>query len=300
MPQAFPVFAFLVLAFALQSGLMLILKRKQLFQRIYELTPKSHQEKTQTPSFGGLGILGSVLIGSIWLPPGSLEAWWVLSIFVVFSIIGFLDDLLSMSKRENSGFSARHKIVLQVGFAIFFLLVFSSVMRPLAWWEFGVYLFLIVGSSNAANLTDGLDGLLAGLSMMTFVGFFLFFSGLPHPIAQNLCILLSGAVGIFLIFNRHPARIFMGDTGSLAIGASFGALALVADHPLILLPLGIVYIIETLSVILQVISFKIRKKRIFLMAPLHHHLELLGLPEKVVVWFFWCLGLVGLLLFYFS
>jgi len=164
---------------------------------------------------------------------------------------------------------------------------------------FGLFLFILLGSTNAANLTDGLDGLLAGLTIIALVGFFLVFLQSNQNQLALSCVVFIITLLVFLIFNKHPAKIFMGDTGSLALGAILAGYSIIANNPWLLLFFGAVLILETASVIIQVIGYKLTKKRVFLMAPLHHHFELLGLSQKNVVRLFWSVNIICLLAFIF-
>lgn len=260
------------------------LKQLSLFQQIYELSPETHQAKSATPSFGGVGVYLTVTLGLVVFQLFSTDVLWCFSVFTLFFAIGLLDDLLSLMKRNNKGFTAKRKFFLQTFGASFFLAVSHVLIAPITWPLFFVYLFLIVGSSNASNLTDGVDGLLAVLGSITCVAFIIYF-GFGHSISTfSLVIILS--LLSFFIFNKHPAKIFMGDTGSLALGAVFASFTVIAQNPWPLLSFGGIYVIETLSVILQVFSYKCFKKRVFLMSPLHHHFELLGFSEWSIVGLF--------------
>ncbi len=278
--------------------LILYLKKVKFYQSIYTLSPESHQKKSITPSFGGVGIVASLLLGVSFFPFKSLEGWWCLFVFLSFCGIGFLDDVLSLTSQKNKGLSASRKFILQCLAALFFIVIYHFQFRHLEIWELGLYLFLFVGSSNATNLTDGLDGLLAGLSLMSLLGFYTYFIAIQSLVGQEMVLLLIIAIGGFLLFNRFPAQIFMGDTGSLGLGAVFAAFALMVNNPWILISLGAVYMLETLSVIVQVLWFKKTGRRVFLMAPLHHHFELLGLKETKVVSWFWAFGALFLIIFF--
>ena len=251
----------------------------------------------KTPSFGGVGIVLSVAVGTVLFSLFSFKVLWCISLFVSFAGVGFYDDSLSLFFDQNKGLTAKRKFCIQVVVAMFFLAVFSLYIRQLSWWQYGMYLFLFVGVSNATNLTDGLDGLLGGLSVLTLIGFLSVFVswGLWDLVGFSM-ILMASILG-FLFFNFFPAKIFMGDTGSLALGAIFSGFALLLDNPWILISLGAPYLVETASVIIQVLYFKLTKRRVFLMAPLHHHFELLNVSERRVVFGFWVFGLGCLLLF---
>lgn len=280
-------FIFCIGALAINIWLISFLKKAKIFQKIYELSPESHQLKSSTPSFGGLGIIASVVLGLILFPLKSLAGWWCVSVFFVFCGIGFLDDFLSLRAGKNMGLSPRMKFFLQGVSAAILILFYKMVLYPISLPMAFFYWFLFVGASNATNLTDGLDGLLGGLSLITLWGFHYFFINAGSDIGEQLSIIFIVAVAAFLFFNRHPAKFFMGDTGSLGLGAFFAALSLYMHQPLILIPLGGVYIVETLSVMIQVSVFKRTKKRVFLMAPLHHHFEKKGYSEQHVVHLFW-------------
>lgn len=260
------------------------------YQRIYELSPDSHQKKHGVVTMGGLGILlGTTLTAAIvGLSPmgwGALLAMWG------FGCLGLIDDALSLANRKNQGLTARYKFGFQTLLGLGVVAATHVTIAPLDWWEWGWYTFLFNGVSNATNLTDGLDGLLGGLAILTFFG--LMVLGLHQaPDMIPVCLIIIGSLLAFLVFNTHPALLFMGDTGSLGLGALMVAVAMACDAPLILLPLGAPYAIETISVIIQVISFKWRGKRVFKMAPLHHHLELSGWSEPKVVGAFWLGGAV--------
>jgi phospho-N-acetylmuramoyl-pentapeptide-transferase len=292
---------FLGLSIVANYVLILILRRLKGFQNIYEWTPKTHQAKKNTPSFGGIGILISLCGGIFWFIPAlTPEIMWTLSLTLAFGLLGFLDDLLSKVFKTNEGLTARDKFLLQWCVGIGFIYVFHLWIAPLALWQGLFYAFVIVASSNATNLTDGLDGLLSGLSLLTLCGFMWVFQmtmGVSELIILTQVAMV--AVASFLVFNRHPAKVFMGDTGSMALGALFAGLSFIAGNPWLLLPFGAIYLIETLSVIVQVLSRKFRGKRVFLMSPLHHHFEMLGMSEQRIVALFWgiqWLFLVGYIL----
>lgn len=286
-----------VFAMGLFNLLINVLRRIKGYQTIYALSPESHKKKANTVSFGGLGIVLTVLVGAVVFRIVNPMVVWVLLLFFAFSIIGFVDDFLSATQKQNKGLSAKHKFILQMAVAGVFLLVFHAFLKPLGFFEAIFYGFMIVGASNATNLTDGLDGLLGGLSLITLVGFSYYFYQLGFVSCLQCCYIVMVALVVFLGFNFNPASIFMGDTGSLALGALFAGLAIISPNPWVLLSLGAVYIIETLSVMIQVFYFKRTQRRIFLMTPLHHHFELMGFSEKRTVFLFWALGFLFLALF---
>lgn len=286
-----------IFAVGLFNLLISMLRRVKGFQAIYDLSPESHKKKRNTVSFGGLGIVITVLVGVGVFKILNPYLVWVVLLFFSFSIIGFIDDFLSSVQKQNKGLSARQKFLVQCVVATVFLVGFHAFLRPLGLFELIFYEVMIVGASNATNLTDGLDGLLGGLSLVTLMGFFYYFQHIGFGVGGQFCGIVMVAMVAFLAFNRYPASIFMGDTGSLALGALFAGLAIISPNPWVLVTLGAVYIIETLSVIIQVFYYKQTKRRIFLMAPLHHHFELLGLSERKTVSLFWAMGLGFLLLF---
>ncbi len=289
---------FFIMCIAVQAIVLLIARKTKAHQTIYDLSPQSHQSKKMTPSFGGIGILVGVIAILLFIPTISPNVMWCVGLFAVFAFIGFVDDGLSFLRKNNRGLTARQKFFLQNIAAVVLLGAFSAWIRPLDLLEFGLFWFIVVGSSNATNLSDGLDGLLTGLSFFSIMGFYLYFK--PTPDMAHFSLLFAVVLLSFLFFNAHPAKIFMGDTGSLPIGALFAGLALIAGNPWMLLSLGGVYIIETLSVMIQVAVYKWRGKRLFLMAPLHHHFELLGLSETKTVFLFWSFGALFMVLFILS
>ena len=229
-------------------------------------------------------------------------------------MIGFLDDYISIKKKRNEGLTQSQKLLLQFVVALVFYLLYSlytdskSVLEITAlgikWnlgWFYGVFiLFLLVGSSNAVNLTDGLDGLAGGLSAISFLAFGLISWGSywiqGYQDMGIFCFVLVGSLIGFLVYNTNPAKVFMGDTGSLTLGATLATIAILTSHELSLAVIGGVFVIETLTVIIQVISVKFFHKRVFLMAPIHHHFERLGWRESDIVKLFWIVGLILALL----
>ena len=278
------IIGFLSVGFVVFMGIVTMLSRRQVTQAIYDLSPETHQQK-QTPSFGGVGMVVMLCLGSVWFGWwGDLRSMWVALCFGLFAGIGCLDDGLSAYHGRNKGLSARQKFALQWVVAIGALVGYSIWIDALPLWQVIGYGWVIVGASNAANLTDGLDGLLSGIGCLIFGCLSLY---LPQPIWGTMGLILVS----FLMVNRYPARLFMGDTGSLGIGAALGAGAVVAGSIWPIVVLGGVLICETLSVMVQVAWYKRTQRRVFLMAPLHHHFELLGLREPLVVGLFWLMQL---------
>lgn len=283
-----------VIALSAWGGYIALIKlfhRFKAYQPIYDLSPEHHQKKTKTPTMGGvvmtLGLWGVWL----WLFRHDPKVTWVLSLFTSFSFIGGIDDILALIKKKNKGLTATQKFILQCVFSCVFIYWYSIYFSGLDWWHYIVYTFVIVGASNATNLTDGLDGLLGGCSVITLCGFFyIMLQSYDLGMAQFIIVVIT-ILSVFLLFNWHPASLFMGDVGSLGVGALFAGLAIIYADIWVLIPLGAVYILETLSVIVQVGYYKLTKKRVFLMAPLHHHFELLGLKEIHVVMLFYAIAL---------
>ena len=285
------------------------LKRLKFGQSIREEGPKSHQKKTGTPTMGGVMILLSIIITTLVLTEKfsepTIKTFLLLFILIGFGLLGFLDDFIKVVLKRNLGLTSLQKLLGQIliSVIVYFLLKqtnFSTAIEiPLTDYslELGYFyalfiVFWLVGFSNAVNLTDGLDGLVSGTAAICFGAFaVLAWSQSQYEVAI-FSVAIVGAVLGFLVFNAHPAKVFMGDTGSLALGGAIAAIAILTKFELILLIIGGVFVIETLSVILQVLSFKTTGKRIFRMSPLHHHYELLGWSEWRVVVTFWSVGLL--------
>ncbi len=295
-------------------------------EEIRELGPESHRSKAGTPTMGGVIILGAVFISILfWGNFHNYYLWILLGATALFGALGFADDYIKSILKKKGGLSARMKMIVQVGtgLAVALLLYYypsnpahvSGLFIPfvnqaiidLSWMWIIFATIVIVGSSNAVNLTDGLDGLAAGsviavagsLAVMTYLsGHYpiAHYLKIPYiPESAELTVFLSALVGAsigFLWFNCNPASVFMGDTGSLALGGVIGIVAIMIKKEVFLFIVGGVFVIEALSVIIQVVSFKLRGKRVFKMAPLHHHFELSGWPEQKVVVRMWILGII--------
>lgn len=275
-------------------------------QSIREEGPKTHMVKSGTPTMGGLAIIGAVLITSLTAGNLSRDMLVILVAFTAFGILGFLDDFVKVSMKRNLGLTAKQKLVLQILIAVGLAYYQSrvsvygtSVAIPFIneYVDFGLWYipfvaFVVVAMVNSVNLTDGLDGLASGVTLI--VALFLAIVGATYGFTTTtiFCSAITGACLGFLMFNRHPAKIFMGDTGSLALGGGVAAAAIMMNIELIIPIAGGIYVAEALSVILQVVSFKTRGKRIFKMAPLHHHFELSGWKETKVVTVFWIVTFV--------
>lgn len=295
-----------------------ILKKIKAGQRI-NVYVENHQKKSGTPTMGGLIFIIPTIVTILILLftkkiEFSVNLLIVLFVFISYSMIGFLDDYISIKKKRNEGLTQTQKLLLQFVVALVFYLLYSlytdskSVLEITAlgikWnlgWFYGVFiLFLLVGSSNAVNLTDGLDGLAGGLSAISFLAFGLISWGSywiqGYQDIGIFCFVLVGSLIGFLVYNTNTAKVFMGDTGSLTLGATLATIAILTSHELSLAVIGGVFVIETLTVIIQVISDKFFHKRVFLMAPIHHHFERLGWKETDIVKLFWIIGLILALL----
>lgn len=319
----YPVIAMIaawVLGALFTKILIPFLEKKQFRQFVREEGPQSHLSKTGTPSMGGIAIINAAAAASIAVTAieGSLDIR-VVGIIVLmysFALIGFIDDYEKAIKKNNAGISPKQKLVMQFGFSLAFA-VFAAfysyadfgmaggteVWIPFVdkYVDFGILyipfeIFVLVAFSNAVNLTDGLDGLASGVT--TLVSLFMVIAGTAFCFTGEPVIfgaVAGGCLG-FLIFNKNPAKIFMGDTGSMALGGVLAAGAIMMKLEFLLAIAGLVYVTEALSVIIQVAYFKKTRKRIFKMAPIHHHFELCGMSERKVVAMFWAATLVFCLL----
>ena len=278
-------------------------------QSIREEGPKSHQAKSGTPTMGGIMIILSIAITSMVLGKLSLELVLALIIMLGHFVLGFVDDYIKVVKKHNLGLKAKQKLLGQIIIAV--LVAYFAGLPTDLWVPFagnidlgyGFYvliLLVLVGTSNAVNLTDGLDGLASGTVIFAALTYMAICLALGKMDLAIFCGAMAGACLGFLKFNAHPAKIFMGDCGSLALGGILAAFAVITKQELLVLIVGIVPLIETLSVCIQVISFKTRGKRVFKMAPIHHHFEMCGWSENKVVVTFWAVGfiagIIGLLL----
>lgn len=289
------------------------LKRLKFGQSIREEGPESHYKKSGTPTMGGLMIVFSIVITTLVImfkffsAEINYEIWLLLFALVGFGLIGFLDDFIKVALKRNLGLTSKQKLFGQLAVAIIFYFIlyindfptYITIPGTSIEWELGILypilvVFIMVGSSNAVNLTDGLDGLLAGTAAVAFGSFAIIaaysFPEFNSPMVFSLAVV--GSLLGFLVFNAHPAKVFMGDTGSLALGAALAAVAILMKLEIMLAIIGGVFVIETLSVIIQVISFKTTGKRVFKMSPLHHHYELKGWSEWRVVTTFWFVGII--------
>ena len=315
---AFVVMLSFVLSIMLGFLIIPFLKKKKLDQILNRYLEETHKKKSGTPTMGGIiFIISTIVIISLLLILDIIGLNYSLIIvmftFISYSLIGFIDDYLIIIKNNNNGLSESSKFVLQLFVAvIFFYLFMKAGNEPLLWihtlnlrldigWLYGLFiLFVLVASSNAVNLTDGLDGLAGGLSIIAFLtfGIISYDTGWleGYESVALFCFSLVGSILGFLVFNSNPAKIFMGDTGSLALGATLGSIAIITRHELLLVLIGIVFVIETLSCIIQRTYYKFTKKRLFLMTPIHHSFEKKGWEEHDIVKLFWIIGLIASLL----
>jgi len=275
--------------------------------------PASHAVKSGTPTMGGIMIIISFLLAALVFMRNNPEAVAIVLVTIGFGIIGFLDDFIKITKRRSLGLRAYQKLIGQIAISVIFVLYwstlesYSTILRVPFFPELELNLgffypvfacFIFLGSTNGANLTDGLDGLAAGVTAL-IVTFFLFAAWVfESPVLPVTGAAVGSLLG-FLLFNSHPAKLYMGDTGSLALGGFVAAIALMLQMPLFLVIVAIVYVIESLSVMIQVGYFKLTKgKRFFKMAPIHHSFELSGWPETKVVAFFYVVTAMACLLGY--
>lgn len=302
------------IALLLTAGLMPVfiplLQRMKFGQSIREEGPESHMKKTGTPTMGGLVFLISIIVTALGVAVSMdllvVELMILLLVLFGYGLIGFLDDFIKVVLKRNLGLTSLQKLIAQIIIAVvsFFLLgmiefdtglviPFTSFSIELSGLYVLFIIFWLVGFSNAVNLTDGLDGLVAGTATIAFAAFGVLAIRQDEGAVALFTFTVAGALIGFLIFNKYPAKVFMGDTGSLALGGALAMVSILLKQELLLLLIGIVFVIETASVILQVGSFKLRKKRIFKMSPIHHHFELSGWSEWKVVSVFWLVGLIA-------
>ena len=290
-----------------------------------------HGVKAGTPTMGGVLVIGAVFVSTVmWARLDNRFVWLALFSMVFLGGLGFADDYLKVTKKKSDGISGRIKLVCQIALAAIITSVFltspllevqaralyvpfvkAPVIANMSWFTFVFFALIIFGSSNAVNLTDGLDGLATGCTITVAFAYALLsyaagnfriaeYLQVPfYPFAGELTVVCSALIGAglgFLWFNCYPAKVFMGDTGSLAIGGMLGVVAICCKQELLLVVVGGVFVIEAVSVILQVLSFKLTGKRFFVMSPLHHHFELTGWKETTVIVRFWILSIIFALL----
>jgi len=291
-----------------------IFKRRKIDQRLSIYLEERHKSKKDTPTMGGIifgisTIITLIILYFLKIIQISNGLIIILITFIGYMLIGFIDDYLIIKRNNNKGLKEGEKLILELIISIIFFLIFLLDNEPLIWihslnlrinigWLYGLFILLVLlSSSNAVNITDGLDGLAAGLSIIAFItyGIITYHTGwLDGYLDIGLfAFILVGSLMGFLVFNIHPAKIFMGDTGSLAIGSTLGAYAILTRSEFLLIIIGIVFVIETLSCVIQRIYYKFTKKRLFLMTPIHHSFEKRGFKEVDIVKLFWIVGIVS-------
>ncbi|NKB81917.1 MAG: phospho-N-acetylmuramoyl-pentapeptide-transferase [Nitrospirales bacterium] len=312
-----------IIAFVLAPPMIKKLQELGLGQRIREEGPSHHQIKGGTPTMGGLLIIFSVLLSTLfWADISNLYVWLVMLALIGFGLVGFADDYIKILKGQSEGLTVLQKLMAQIfvalGIGLFFYAspgystqlsvpFLKSFTPDLGMLYIPFAVLVIVGCSNAVNLTDGLDGLAIGPVIVASVAYAIVGYAVGHKIiseyllipyiegAGEISVLMAAVFGAslgFLWFNTYPASVFMGDVGSLPLGAALGTVAVISKHELLLMLVGGVFVMEAVSVIFQVLSFKSRGKRIFLMAPLHHHFEMKGWEEPKVVVRLWIVAIL--------
>ncbi len=271
--------------------LIRLLQRLKIGQPVRAEGPASHQIKAGTPTMGGLGFVLVIIVLALVLIDFDIHPQYLLLILLTaaYALIGLADDLLKVIKGQNLGLTFWQKIFLQAAAAAGFALGLN-LSGQLTDWLFAV--IVIVGAGNATNLTDGLNGLLAGTATIAFLTMAILARNLGAGDAATFSLIAAGGIYAFLYFNFPQAKVFMGDVGSLAIGAALAGVAIIVHQEFLLVLIGGVFVVEALSVIIQVSSYKLFQRRVFKMAPLHHHFELLGISETNVVLGFWAAGIV--------
>lgn len=299
------------------SGLIIIpiLRKLKASQELSKYLADRHKTKVGTPTMGGILFISTPIILTIILYLSnkieiSFNFLIIIITYFLYGLIGFIDDYLIIKKHNNKGLTSSQKFIFQLVIAtIFFYLFMIGNNEPLLWihalnirlnigWLYGIFiLFVLVASSNAVNLTDGLDGLAGGLSFIAVLVYAVitYSTDWLYGYEEISLFLFSvcGSILGFLIYNTNPAKVFMGDTGSLALGALLGSVAIITRHELLLVVIGIVFVIETISCIIQILYYKKTKKRFFPMTPIHHTFEKIGWQERDIVKLFWIIGVLG-------
>jgi phospho-N-acetylmuramoyl-pentapeptide-transferase len=282
-----------------------LLKRMKFGQQVRDDGPQSHLKKQGTPTMGGIIIMLALLLAFLKFSDKTMEFWVLLTASLGFGLIGFLDDYIKIAFKRSLGLTARQKLFGQLLFSVIVCVLLyrmghsTFIAVPGTDWGFDLHWFyyplvavILFATSNSVNFTDGVDGLLAGTGAIAFGAFTIIALQVSEHESAVFSAAMIGAVLGFLVYNAYPAKVFMGDTGSLGIGGGLAAVAILTKTELLLIVIGGIFVIEMASVILQVGSFKLRGKRIFKMSPIHHHFELSGWSEWKVVVSFWFAGLV--------
>ena len=299
-----------LVAFLCAPKLIPVLRKMKFGQSIRAEGPESHYDKAGTPTMGGVLILLGLTIGTLLFAKFNIEIILVLFITLGHGLIGFIDDFIKVVLKRSLGLKAKEKLLGQIIMAVAlsyiavnFLNIKTDLWIPflehkldIGYFYYPLIFFVLVGTTNAVNLTDGLDGLAAGTSSIAMFTYMIICIYLNQFDLAIFCAAVTGATLAFLKFNYYPAKVFMGDTGSLALGGALASVAILTKTEILLAILGMVFVVEALSVIIQVTSYKTRGKRVFRMSPIHHHFELGGWNEKKVVSVFWTAGLVCSLL----
>lgn len=304
-----------ILAAAVAAGFVLLtgpffipeLHKLKFGQSIREEGPESHKAKSGTPTMGGIMIILGITIATLVAAPLSTEIILALFIMLGHFVLGFLDDYIKVVKKRNLGLKAKQKLLGQIIIAVVTMIIGTRMLGidttvwvpvldshvNIGWGYYVLLLLVLVGTSNAVNLTDGLDGLASGTVAIAASAYAVVCTLLGHGDLAIFATAIAAACVGFLRFNAHPAKVFMGDTGSLALGGAMAALGILTHTEVLLAIIGIVFVCEAMSVIIQVASFKSTGKRVFRMSPIHHHFELGGWSEWKVVFVFWTVGLIA-------
>ncbi|CAI2624679.1 Phospho-N-acetylmuramoyl-pentapeptide-transferase [Apilactobacillus kunkeei] len=302
-----PIIISFLITLIFMPSLIGYFRRKHEGQMIREEGPKWHEKKSGTPTMGGLLFIIAIIIASLisggvahMMNPTLLI---LLFILVLYGLLGMWDDSIKLFRRQNEGLKAWQKLAGQIVGGLIFTFVYANHF-PLALkipfmgdlhlgWFYAIFIiFYLTGFSNAVNLTDGLDGLVSGLSIIAFLAYAVVALVQHQMDVAIFCLAVVGALCAFMVFNHKPAKIFMGDMGSLALGGSLAAVSILVHHELSLIWIGFMFVLETLSVMIQVTSFKLTGKRVFLMSPIHHHFEMLGWSEWKIDIVFWSVGTI--------
>lgn len=306
-----------IISLIIGSIIVPMFKNKKIDQNLSIYLERTHSSKKDTPTMGGIIFVLSTVITMILLfifKKIEISNGLIIIIFtfISYSLIGLIDDYLIIKRGNNIGLKEYQKLLLQLFVSVIFFSIFMLDNEPLLWihtfnlklnigWFYGLFILLVlVSSSNAVNITDGLDGLATGLSIIAFITFGILSYNTGwldgYKDISLFAFSLVGSLLGFLFFNSHPAKIFMGDTGSLSLGATLGTYAILTRHELLLIIIGIVFVIETLSCVIQRTYYKFTRKRILPMTPIHHTFEKLGYKETDIVKLFWVVGLIGSLI----
>ncbi len=320
----------MIISFAMGPWLIRKLKEFQIRQTIRDVVPETHRGKEGTPTMGGLLILTAIVVPTLlWADIKNIFIWILMLVIILFGLLGFVDDYLKLRRSRSRGLNIKTKLLCQIAIAGAVAVIlewliskgmytaelsfpfFKTLTPDLGWFYVPLVIVVIVGASNAVNMTDGLDGLAIGSVLIASATFTILAYVAGHAIVADylnvtnvrgvgeLTVFCGGIVGAglgFLWFNCHPAQIFMGDVGSLALGAAIGTVAVLIKQEILLLLVGGLFVMEALSVIIQVISFRFYGKRVFKMAPLHHHFELLGWKESKIIIRFLIIAMIFALL----